>query len=170
MCQRLCTVLYPHNLFTLGGQILRTKVLIENIHYVLLPEVIWKIFVTWYGNTGYSPLALPRTVCTACINNCFIEYNCIFRFARMEQWSFIQSPSRFIVTRLFLLLRSSQVFHGPSQPSSPVWDSWGQRLHNHLPLPPSWGPGLGGQHQMGDSQSYQDECSTTKLLLTNQQL
>ena len=36
--------------------------LIENVHYVLLPEVIWKIFVTWYGNTGYSPLALPRTV------------------------------------------------------------------------------------------------------------
>ena len=49
-------------LMCVGGQILRNKVLIEEVHYVLLPEVIWKIFVTWYGNTGYSPLALPRTV------------------------------------------------------------------------------------------------------------
>lgn len=45
-----------------GGQILKNKVLIEDVHYVLLPEVIWKIFVSWYGNTGYVPLALPRTV------------------------------------------------------------------------------------------------------------
>lgn len=55
-------VLSAHHVMMLGGQILRSKVLIENVHYVLLPEVIWKIFVTWYGNAGYSPLALPRTV------------------------------------------------------------------------------------------------------------
>lgn len=71
-----CDVVFP----SVGGQILKTKVLIENVHYILLPEVVWKILVTWYGNTGYAPLALPRmvytTFCSVCyhlIVTCFLD-------------------------------------------------------------------------------------------------
>ena len=141
---------------------------------MLLPEVIWRIFVTWYGNTGYSPLALPRTVgiITSCLFSSEHASQCgiFFRFVRMEKLSFIQSRSRFIVTQLCPLQQSSHTFLGPSQPSSVAWDSWDHRLHSHLPRPPCWVRGRGGQLLMGDSLSYQDECTITKLLLTNQPL
>lgn len=39
------------------------QLLVEGNQFVLLPEVIWKVFTLWYGTAGYSNgPALPRLV------------------------------------------------------------------------------------------------------------
>ena len=46
-----------------GGKLLTTKILLEGKHYILLPEVIWKVLVSWYSSNAYSIIpTLPRMV------------------------------------------------------------------------------------------------------------
>ena len=45
-----------------GGRLDKNRPLIEGNEFVLLPELVWKVFVSWYGTVGYNSLALPRTV------------------------------------------------------------------------------------------------------------
>ena len=39
------------------------RLLVEGKDFVLLPEAIWKVFVSWYCSSAYNSIpALPRTV------------------------------------------------------------------------------------------------------------
>ena len=40
----------------------KSRLLVEGKDYVVLPEVVWKVFISWHGTTGYSIPSLPRIV------------------------------------------------------------------------------------------------------------
>ena len=65
LCILLChnsPLLHDALVCVTGGRLVR-QLLVEGKQFVLLPEVIWKVFTLWYGTAGYSGgPALPRMV------------------------------------------------------------------------------------------------------------
>lgn len=46
-----------------GGRLVSNRLLLEGKDFILLPEAIWKVFVSWYSSSAYNIIpALPRTV------------------------------------------------------------------------------------------------------------
>ncbi len=56
---------------SVGGRLVGSRLLVEGKDFVLLPEAIWKVFVSWYCSSAYISIpALPRTVRHYCACKC----------------------------------------------------------------------------------------------------
>ncbi len=60
VCVRECFVYIVYT----GGRLVKSRLLVEDKDYVVLPEVVWKVFISWHGTAGYAIPSLPRIVST----------------------------------------------------------------------------------------------------------
>ena len=62
---KIVTILSPSPSLISAGGFLQKKVdLLEGEHLFFLPNVVWKVFTSWYGTAGLQGgPALPRLVC-----------------------------------------------------------------------------------------------------------
>ncbi len=59
MC--VCVCVHEYLVYT-GGRLVKSRLLVEGKDYVVLPEVVWKVFISWHGSAGYAIPSLPRIV------------------------------------------------------------------------------------------------------------
>ena len=58
-----------------GRRLVTNKLLVEGKDFVLLPEVIWKVFVSWYCSSAYNIIpTLPRSVSNPSSTTCSSKY------------------------------------------------------------------------------------------------
>ena len=63
--------MHMYNVYIHTGGFLVKTVLMEGHHFFFLPDVVWKVFTSWYGTAGLQGgPALPRLVS-------IIHYHCM---------------------------------------------------------------------------------------------
>ena len=59
-----------------GGRLKQSQLLVEGNDFFLLPEMVWRVFILWYGSVGYSwGPALPRLVSDLIKNSFSLRYS-----------------------------------------------------------------------------------------------